>query len=455
MPDVPLQENDIVFVPFSWMKNVALRVPQSQRRRRPLSSTLNPEDRVDNPHKTTETLSSESLLSHRSQTPETMKVAIIHPWFLFNGGGERVTGVIAGMFPSADVFTLFSDDRFLPEQMNGRKPITSFLNRIPGGKKHYRELLPFYASAAESFDLRGYDLIISSDSSVCKGVLSDQTATHVSYCHTPTRFIWDDYPRFREHRPWPIRAIFSATSHYLRMWDFQAAQRVDAFAANSKYIAGRIRKFYRRESTVIHPPVEVKSGFISDHTDDYYLSFGRLSYAKRVDLLIKACNVLKRRLVIGGVGRESEMLKRISGPTIEFVGRVSDQLLPSLYSKCRAFLFAADEDFGMVPIEAQSFGRPVIAFGKGGSLETVEEIGFSASPTGIFFKEQSVDATVEAILRFESLEHQFDSHAIRARAMRFDTAVFEEKMRNFVQNSLDGRLESHHESGDRSLLVSN
>jgi glycosyltransferase involved in cell wall biosynthesis len=366
-----------------------------------------------------------------------MRVAIIHPWFLFSGGGERVTGVLAGMYPQADVFALFSDDRFLPSELRGRQIKTSFLEWLPGAHRFYRQLMPLYAVAAETLDVSGYDLVISSCSSVCKGVLTDQSAVHICYCHTPTRFIWDYYGTFLSQRSAPLRPLFAGVAHFLRMWDYQAAQRVDHFAANSHFIANRIHKYYRRESSVIYPPIETRAGYLERRQDNYYLSVGRLTHTKRIDLLIEACNRLGRRLVIAGTGREEVALKRIAGPSIEFLGRVNDAALPDLYAKCRAFLFAAEEDLGMVPLEAQSYGRPVIAYGKGGSRETVRGYGQSMSPTGVFFNRQTADDVAAAIVRYEDVAEHFNPSQIRAHAVTFDTSVFVNKMSAFISAALN------------------
>lgn len=366
-----------------------------------------------------------------------MRVAIIHPWFLFSGGGERVTGVLAGMYPKADVFALFSDDRFLPAELRGHQIRTSFLEWLPGAHRFYRQLMPLYAVGAESLDVRGYDLVISSCSSVCKGVLPDQSAVHVSYCHTPTRFLWDYYHPFLRQQPKLLQPAFAAAAHYLRIWDFHAAQRVDHYAANSYFIADRIRKYYRRESTVIYPPINTKAGYLEHRPDAYYLSVGRLTHTKRIDLLIQACKRLGRRLVIAGTGREEAALKTIAGPTVEFLGRVDDAALPALYAKCRAFLFAAEEDLGMVPLEAQSFGRPVIAYKRGGSLETVRGHGESTSPTGIFFEKQTAEHVESAIRRYEEVEGDFVPSQVRAHAVTFDTSVFVPKMYAFIDASMN------------------
>lgn len=377
-----------------------------------------------------------------------MRVAIIHPWFLFLGGGERVTEVLANMYPQADIYSIFADARFIPEAIR-RHPIkTSFLDRIPGKKQLYRQLLPLHPLAAESLDLSGYDLVISSDYSVGKGVLVEPAATHISYCHTPTRYLWDAYrDRYREQMPL-LRPLFALTCHHARTWDYLAAQRVDAFVANSEYVANRIRRYYRRESIVIHPPVDTAKGYLEESTDDYYLSVGRLTHSKRLDLIVEACNKLGRKLLIAGVGREEGVLKTLAGKHITLLGRVPDSALPNLYARCRAFIFAADEDFGMVSVEVQSYGRPVIAFGQGGSLETVRGYGQHPQPTGVFFNEQTASAVANAILEFECLEERFNPTAIRSHALTFDTSVFSERMKAFV----DDKLLSGHD-GDKPKVL--
>jgi glycosyltransferase involved in cell wall biosynthesis len=230
---------------------------------------------------------------------------------------------------------------------------------------------------------------------------------------------------------------------------------VDAFVANSGYIADRIQRYYRRESTVIYPPIQTAKAYLGENTDDYYLSVGRLTSSKRLDLVIEACNRLGRRLLIGGVGREEKRLKSLAGKTIEFLGRVSDGALPDLYAKCRAFIFAADEDFGMVSVEAQAYGRPVIAYAHGGSLETVRGYGQNAEPTGVFFTQQTIGAVTDAILDFERLEDKFDPAAIRSHALNFDTSIFIDRMRAFVESTLltcCSNSRTTRNSGDRGTL---
>ena len=304
-----------------------------------------------------------------------MRVAIVHYWFLVAGGGERVVEAIARLYPEADIFALFADEKALPQGVRSHSLHTSFLDRSLKLRKLNRAVYPLFPLAIESFDLRDYDLIITSDSPPMKGAIVGPDQMHICYCHTPGRYLWDYYVPFMETLPWFAKPAFRITTDYLRKWDYAAAQRVDGFIANSRYVHDRIQRFYGRESTVIYPPVDTAQGYISDYQEDAYLHVGRLVDNKRVDLLIEACNRLGRRLLIAGTGREEEKLKKLAGPTIEFLGRVEDHQLPELYAKARALLFAADEDFGIVPLEAQAHGRPVLAYAHGGSLETSAGLG--------------------------------------------------------------------------------
>ena len=357
-----------------------------------------------------------------------MKIAIVHPWFLAQGGAEHTVNVLAEMYPEADIFTLLYNERDLSPSLRGRHIIASRANFLPWKYQTYRFLMPFYPAGFEAIDLRGYDLVITSDSCVVKGVLIDQTARQICYCHSPMRALWDLRFEFRDTLPAPFRPIFNAITRSLRQWDFQAAQRVDYFVANSSFVAERITRYYRRDSYVIYPPVNEQSHLASSTHGNYYLSVGRLTQTKRVDLLILACNELKRRLVVVGTGRHLAALKKLAGPTIEFRGRVDDTALEDLYSNCRALLFSANEDFGIVPVEAQSYGRPVVAYGHGGSLETVvgtDQAVEGKSRTGVFFREQTVESVCEAILRFEEVESSFDPVAIQEHASRFTRSRFE------------------------------
>jgi glycosyltransferase involved in cell wall biosynthesis len=369
-----------------------------------------------------------------------MRLALVHPYYATYGGSEKVDEVLGLMFPDAEAFALFSEKHATPESLQQRTIHPSFLQKVPRIGKVYRALFPLFPYAIENLDLRGYDLVISSDHGPAKGVLVDQESKHICYCHTPWRQLYDLYQTSMEKVPAALRPIFGLTAHYLRQWDFIAAQRVDYFLANSKYVQRRILKCYRRESQVVYPPVETSQGYLSQSPDTYYLSVGRLSHTKRLDILVHACNRLKRRLLISGVGPEAKRLKDMAGPTIEFLGRVPDTQLPELYANCRALLFAADEDFGIVPVEAQAYGRPVIAFGRGGSLETVR-VGDpdGRSDTGAFFPDQTVNSVAEAIIGFEAIESHFVPLDIQRHARQFDTSVFVEQMKRVINRVLEDR----------------
>lgn len=370
-----------------------------------------------------------------------MRVAIVHHWFISNAGGERVVESIASMFPTADVFTLLLDKQKFPPALRRHRITTSFLDKIPAAQKVHRHLLPFYPLAVEMLDLSGYDLVITSDSGPMKGVLTDPDSTHICYCHSPMRYLWDGHSAYLRMMSPLTQTIFGLASHYVRNWDYAAAQRVDHFIANSRYVAGRIRKYYRRDSTVIHPPINTSQSFLAGKHDDYYLAVGRLVPYKRTDILIDACDKLDRKLVIVGDGPERKRLKKKAGKNVEFLGALGEAQLRNVYARCRALLFAADEDFGMVPLEAQAYGRPVIAYGKGGSLETVIGIhasngeckaGADTAVTGIFFQEQTADSLAKAMLSFESCEEIFLPEYIRSHARKFDTSVFVDRMRSYI-----------------------
>ncbi|WP_263378263.1 glycosyltransferase [Granulicella paludicola] len=370
-----------------------------------------------------------------------MKIAIVHPWFLAHGGAEHVVNVLAEMYPEADIFTLLYTERDLSPSLRGRNIIASRANFLPWKYQTYRFLMPLYPAGFEAIDLRGYDLVITSDSCVAKGVLIDQTARQICYCHSPMRALWDLRFEFRDTLPAPFRPIFTTITRSLRQWDFLAAQRVDYFVANSNFVAERIMRYYRRESHVIYPPVSERNHMASASRGDFYLSVGRLTQTKRVDLLIEACNRLKRPLIVVGGGRNLTRLKKIAGSTIKFPGRISDEELENTYRSCRALLFAANEDFGIVPVEAQSYGRPVVSYGHGGSLETVigiDRVAEGRAPTGVFFREQTVESICEAILQFESMEDSFDPLAIQEHAARFSRSRFEEDFSRLVDEVTAG-----------------
>jgi glycosyltransferase involved in cell wall biosynthesis len=367
-----------------------------------------------------------------------VRIAIAHHWFVTQGGGERVAEVLGGIFPEADIFTLLSEPAQLPSGLIGRRLTNSFLQRIPGSRRIHRHLLPLYPVAAGRLDLTPYDFVLSSDSGPIKGVAVRPDATHVCYCHSPMRYLWDGYDDYLHSMSWYAKLPFALSAKSVRRWDYAAAQRVTHFIANSRYVAGRIQRNYARPSEVIHPPIDTSRGFLADGARDYYLAAGRLVPYKKTEVLIQACNKLGRRLRVAGVGPELDRLRRMAGPTIEFVGRLNVLELWDAYAHCRALLFVADEDFGMVPLEAQACGRPVIAYGKGGSLETVLGQADMDPATGVFFDQQTPESVIEAIQKFEARETQFEPEAIQAHARLFDTSVFKVRMIQFLSRVVPG-----------------
>lgn len=366
-----------------------------------------------------------------------MRVAIVHHWFVTRGGGERVAECIASLFPKAEIFALIKDPRGVPETLSVQKIHTSFLQRIPFAKSHHRHMMPLYPAATEALDLRGFDLVISSDSGPVKGIRIDPKATHICYCHSPMRYLYDGYESYRTQMGPITRTAFSFAAGRVRKWDTAAAQRVGYFIANSKYVADRIRRVYGRDSAVIYPPIDLHYAQTAEVPGPHYLCAGRLVGYKRTDLMIGACKQLKRSLRIVGAGPEEARLRKLVGSAdIKFLGELPTADLWREYANCRALLFAADEDFGMVPLEAQACGRPVIAYGAGGSLETVRGAhdGSTAPVTGIYFAEQSIESVIQSILRFETADSEgvFQPDVTRSWAATFGTNVFLRRMREFI-----------------------
>jgi glycosyltransferase involved in cell wall biosynthesis len=369
-----------------------------------------------------------------------LRVAIVHYWFTGRAGGERVVEALAEILPQADLFSLVADRSTLSPALRSKKMSTSFLQRVPGATRFHRHFLFLHPLALEQFDLSSYDLVISSESGPAKGVITSSKTCHVCYCHSPMRYIWDMYPAYRRSMNPVVGSIFALTAHYLRLWDYATAGRVDFFVANSNFIASRIRKYYGRDSSVIYPPVEMSADNPATPPGDYYTAIGRLVDYKRFDLAIHACNNLGRRLTVIGDGPEYKRLRRIAGPTVRFLGTVSDDELRANLAGSRALLFPGEEDFGIVPVEAQSLGRPVIAYASGGALETVR--GDLAAepriddPTGVFFNQQTPAKLTEAIVSFESELDRFSPEKIREHALQFDKSVFKRRMEEFLSSAM-------------------
>ncbi len=352
-----------------------------------------------------------------------MRAAIVHYWLLNWRGGEKVLEALCRLLPDADIFTLFYDPLAVSAEIRRHTVTASFLNPL---RRHYRELLPLMPLALEQFDLRGYDLVISSESGPAKGVLLSSAARHICYCHTPMRYLWDLYPEYvREWLPAWKRVVFAPVSNYLRLWDFASAARVDEFIANSENVRRRIQKAWRRESRVVYPPVAV-DGFYWRPAEDYYLIVSELVTYKRVDMAVRACAKLGRRLRIVGDGPEFKALKRIAGDGVEFCGRVSDDELRGLLARCRALLLPGEEDFGITAVEALASGKPVIALGRGGALESVPV----ADPLGgVFYDDPEEGQMAGAIERFESMERRIRPQELREWADQFSEAHFMARMR--------------------------
>lgn len=363
-----------------------------------------------------------------------MKVAIVHYWLVGMRGGEKVVEALCEMFPEADVFTHVYDPTKISETIRRHDVRTTFIQKLPRAKHWYRRYLPLMPIALEQLDLSGYDLVISSESGPAKGLLVPAGALHVCYCHTPMRYVWDMYHQYLRDAGFFTRLFMVPGIHYVRQWDALSSARVDYFIANSANVATRIRRHYRRDAEVIPPPVDTAEFAPAAERGDFYLMVGQLVRYKRVDIAIDAFNRLGRRLVIIGDGEESRALSRRAGDNIEMMGWQPAEVLADHYARCRALIFPGEEDFGIVPIEAMASGRPVIAYRKGGALETVVE-----GTTGLFFDEQTPESLIDAVERYETQTAEFDPEAIADHARSFDRSVFKRRMRETIDRLLSER----------------
>lgn len=358
---------------------------------------------------------------------KNVRVAIVHYWLVSMRGGEKVVEAFCDMYPDADIFTLVYDERKVSEKIRRHKVTTSFLQKIPGAVKHYQSLLPLMPFALESFDLSGYDLILSSESGPAKGIVPGPQAVHICYCHSPMRYLWDHYHFYRANSGMLARALLTMMAPPLRAWDVSTSARVDHFVANSRHVADRIEKYYRRSATVLSPPVSVHEFAPTAATKDFFLLAGQLVGYKRADLAVEAFTRMGENLVVIGEGSEMPKLRRIAGPTVSFLGRAPFPLLKDMLARCRALVFPGEEDFGIVPVEAMASGRPVIAFGRGGALDSI-----SPGRTGILFHEQTVPSLIEAVRRFQSMERTFRPDVIRDHAAQFSEANFKARMQQII-----------------------
>jgi glycosyltransferase involved in cell wall biosynthesis len=360
-----------------------------------------------------------------------MRVAIIHDYLNQYGGAERVLEALHDLYPDAPIYTSLYDPAAMPEFYRAWDIRTSWMQRLPGWRRHFQKYFLFYPSAFESFDLSSYDLILSSSSAYAKGVIPPPGARHICYCHTPMRFAWrtDDYIK-REGFGRLQRGVLPLMLTYVRLWDVATTPRVDQFIANSREVAARIARYYGRAAIVIAPPVDL-SPYRPWVPGNFYLAGGRLIPYKRLDLVIQAFTALGLPLKVFGDGRDRERLRALAGPNVEFLGQIGEAQRRDLFASCRAFVFPGEEDFGITPLEAMSAGRPVIAYAAGGVLETVIE-----GVTGRFFHQQSAGAIAAAVAA--ARVDRYDPAVIRRHAEGFSRDVFLERMREVIENEGTG-----------------
>jgi len=364
-----------------------------------------------------------------------IKVAIVHDWLVTYAGAERVLEEIINCFPEADLFAIVD---FVPQNERSflkDKPVkTSFIQKLPLAKKKYRAYLPFMPLAVEQFDLSGYDIVISSSHAVAKGVITGPDQLHISYVHSPMRYAWDLQHQYlketgldRGLKGW----LAKRELHKLRMWDLRTANGVDHFLANSRFIARRIWKVYRREATVIYPPVDIDSFTLCEQKEDFFLTASRMVPYKKIDLIAEGFSLMPdNRLYIIGDGPDFDKVKSKAGANVELLGYQPFEVLRDYMQRAKAFVFAAEEDFGIVPVEAQACGTPVIAYGKGGALETVTE-----GETGLFFDAQTTSSIIEAVHRFEDMKDSFIPAKIREKSLRFSKDRFKREFMSFVDDA--------------------
>lgn len=362
------------------------------------------------------------------------KTAIVHDWMVGYAGSERVVESLTNIWKDADIYLLFDflNDSDRSIILKNKKPSTSFIQNLPGARKNHRKYLPLFPYAIEQFDLSDCDLILSSSHAVAKGVLTSSKQLHICYCHTPIRYAWDlTFQYLRESNlDRGIKGLLAKSFlHYIRMWDSSTVNRVDYFIANSKYIAGRIKKIYNRDAEIIYPPVDTIKFQLNSNKENYYLTASRLVPYKKIDIIVRAFTEMPdKKLLVIGDGPDEAKIKKFAGSNIEFLGYQEPVKLSKYMQKAKAFVFAADEDFGIVPIEALSCGTPVIALNKGGTAETI------IKETGILFDDQTAESIKNSVFAFEKSENKFEPTKLHEYAKNFDRKIFEEKIKSFVEN---------------------
>lgn len=368
------------------------------------------------------------------------RIAIVHDWLTVYAGAEKVLEQMLNIWPDADVFSvvdfLSDKDRFF---LQGKQVRTTFVQRLPKAATRYRSYLPFMPLAIEQLDMSGYDIVLSSCHAVSKGVITGPDQLHVCYVHSPIRYAWDLQHQYLEEanlekglKGWLARAVL----HYMRMWDVRTANGVDQFVANSRYIARRVTKAYRRDAAVVYPPVDIDAFSLMPDKEDFYLTASRMVPYKKVPMIVEAFSHMPdKTLVVIGDGPEFEKARKLAAPNVRLLGYQPFNVLRDHMQRARAFVFAAEEDFGITPVEAQACGTPVIAFAKGGALETVRGATGVDKPTGVFFHEQTVEAIVRAVDEFEANRATFDAFACRQNAARFSVPRFVDEFRSLVEKA--------------------
>ncbi len=368
------------------------------------------------------------------------KIAIVHDFLTYFGGAEQVLKSLHHLYPKAPIYTLLYDEKKMKKYFPDAKIVPSFLNKFPGFmRKRKKYLLPFLSTAAETIDLRYYDVVISSSSSFVKGIITKPKTIHICYCHAPTRFLWDWYYNYLEENNisgW--RKFFIVPIlHYLRLWDKSAADRVDYFIANSTNTADKIRKFYNKESKLIYPPVDVlkfQGSGPAEGEKDYFLIVSRLSAYKKVHVAVEAFNKLELPLVIIGDGEERKRLEKIAEKNIKFLGFQPEDKIIEYYQNCQAFIFSGEDDFGIAPVEAMSFGKPVLAYRRGGAIETV-----IPGVTGEFFSDLIPEILADGVRRMKNNYANYDANIIKEHARKFGREKFEANMKEFVESLIEKR----------------
>lgn len=359
-----------------------------------------------------------------------MKIAFVHDYLVQYGGAERVLECFTEIWPYAPIYTLIYDKEKTHRIFKGKRIYTSFLQNFPYSRKNHRIFPPLMPPAIEQFDLSKYDIVLSDSSSYAKGAITPPGTLHICYCHTPMRYAWDDCQKYIDEFGFPrfVKRFIPFLMNYIRVWDRVSADRPDEYIANSRFVAGRIKKYYKKESTVINPPIDTQK-FRIGKTGDYFLMVGRLMTYKRFDIAVEAFNRLGWPLKIIGRGLEYKKLKKMAKPNIEFTGRLSEKDLFKTYANAKAFIFPQEEDFGLVAIEAMASGKPIIAF-RGGDI--VEHAG--EGKEAVYFEEQTPESLIKALKKFNP--DNFNPAAIREKALPFDKKLFKEKIKSYVESSL-------------------